>query len=574
MGCSYFSFLKAMLVAVLVGVVFSGSAIADSSDDYMKRNKERKEKEQKKAVEQVQDCMPPNLEKMSPELQAEYKSLETEGNRGAVLVLWRIYNMQLAAGNVEEATRLLDLIVSRIGGSSAGDESAKKARSTFKGEDEKNFRGEPYEQAMIYFQRGLTYMGAGDYENARAMFRSGALVDRSSEDAKEEEQYHDDLAEMDYCEAVCNKMLGLQDRVEESLKVAREHARNENAVVPIPDTVNGLLVVALGMGPQKYATGEYAQFLRFNSGNGASGPIEVSIDGSSAATIAGPLDNMSFQAMTRGGRAVDAILKGKAQFKKGASVVGDLAIVSGALAAGFGDNDSAPGVGAGLMVIGLISKGISAAANPAADIRMLQVPDDLYIIPVNLPAGTHTVQVKCPETGTVSEFQFVRGDDPFDVCTQWDPIFGVRVNTARFAKYAAEGATLIDGASEKWTGSWGKKKQQVNITLAITSRQDENFSGYIRTAGGDWPEGVFPCTGAIDKKAMRLEYHCTPDKSMYVLLTGKTSKKSTASSGTAYLVSTSGMSEIGDYKISIATEKKSGDKKEPVSEKKKPRKKL
>jgi len=565
------SALKSILIFIVSITILSVSAIADSADDYMKRNKQRKKDEQKAAIEQVQDCMPPNLSEMPPEIQAEYKSLEEVGNRGAVLVLWRIYHQQLAVKNMEEATRVLDLILTRIGGSSAGDESAKKARSTFKGEDEKNFRGEPYEQAMIYLQRGLLYMCAGDYENARAMFRSGALVDRSSEDAKKDEEYHDDLAEMDYCEAVCNTMLGLQDRSDECLKVSREHARSENAVLPIPDGVNSLLVIGLGVGPKKYATGEYAQFLRFNSGSGASGPLDVLINGTSVATMDGPLDNMSFQAMTRGGRAVDAILKGKAQFKKGASVAGDLAIVSGALAAGVGDSDSAPGVGAGLMVLGLISKGISAAANPAADIRMLSVPDDIYIIPLNLSPGTHTIQIKCTETGTVTDGQITRSDQPFDVLTAWDPSFGVQVNNVRFAKYTEEGASLIGNASERWTGGWGKKKEQVNIELAVISRQDETFAGYVKTTGGGWPEGVFPCSGAIDKKAMRIEYHCTPDKSMHLLLTGKTSKSSTASTGTAYFVSASGMSEIGKYKISKSVGK--NDESTPKSSSKKSREK-
>lgn len=563
------SALRSIPVFIISIALLSVSAIADSADDYMKRNKQKKKDEKKAAIEQVQDCMPPNLSEMPPELQAEYKSLEEVGNRGAVLVLWQIYHQQLAAKNMEEATRVLDLILTRIGGSSAGDESAKKARSTFKGEDEKNFRGEPYEQAMIYFHRGLLYMRAGDFENARAMFRSGALVDRSFEDAKEDEQYHDDLAEMDYCEAVCNKMLGLQDRSDECIKVSREHARSESAVLPIPDEVNSLLVIGLGAGPKKYATGEYAQFLRFNSGNGASGPLDVLINGTSVATMDGPLDNMSFQAMTRGGRAVDAILKGKAQFKKGASVAGDLAIVSGALATGFGDSDSAPGVGAGLMVIGLISKGISAAANPAADIRMLFVPDDIYIIPLNLSPGTHTIQIKCTETGTVSDGQITRSDQPFDVLTAWDLRFGTQVNTARFAKYSEEGAALIDNAPERWTGGWGKKKEQVNIELAVISRQDDTFAGYVRTTGGGWPEGVFPCSGAVDKKAMRVEYQCTPDKSMQVLLSGKTSKGSTASAGTAYLVSSSGMSEIAKYKLSKSVTKKENN---PKSSSKKPRK--
>lgn len=555
MGYRSFFCLVFSGVALVLGAVMT-PAHAAQEDDYMKRNKEKKEEAEKKGPEEVKDCMPANLDAMSPELQAAYKQLEKEGNRGAVLGLWRIYEMNMAKGDFAEATRVMDLMLARIGYSSAGDESAKKARSKFKGEDEKNFRGEPYEQAMIYFHRGLLYMRAADYENARAMFRSGALVDRSSEDAKEDEKYNDDLAEMDYGEALCNRMLGLNDRIEESLKVARGHARNATSAMEVPETCNSVLVFASGMGPQKYATGDYAQFLRFIPGNGASSALDVTVDGTQVASLGGPLDNMSFQATTRGDREVDAILAGKAQFKKGASVVGDLAIVSGAMVGGLGNSDSAPGVGAGLAIIGLIAKGVSAAANPAADVRMLYVADDIYMVPLSLTPGEHTVQFKCPTTGTSFERKLVRGNEPFGVVMAFHPTFGAEINAAIYADLAKNEEALMNSCAEQWTGSWKSGKQEDTLVLGIAKRDGENFSGYMKVTGNLTPSGIFPCSGKIDEKAMRAEFNCVSDKSIYILMTGKSAKKGSKSSGIAYMVSAAGMNALGKYKIETASPKK------------------
>ncbi len=351
----------------------------------------RKERQAGALRQEVIDCMPPEGEAVSTDVAEHYENLANEGNREAVRNSYAIGATAIPAGRWAEATRVLDGAVARLEGSSVGDRSAKKARSTFHKESVKNFRGEPYEQAMIYLLRGLAYMQTGDYENARAMFRSGALADQSSLDAAPEEQYSADLAEMDYLEALCNLKLN-DNKAEDCLRRAGLHSRTPGAVLDPPPDFNTVVLVLSGTGPSKYREGRYGEYLRFSPGNGRGGPIEVSADGAPVAESPGPLDNMTFQATTRGGRVIDGILKGKAVFKTTTAVAGDAAIIAGTAVA-MSDRDNI-GIGLGIAAVGVATRLASAAATPEADVRELQpMPDDIYVIPVSLAAGTHSLTV-------------------------------------------------------------------------------------------------------------------------------------------------------------------------------------
>ncbi|HSH94260.1 MAG TPA: hypothetical protein VK968_08950, partial [Roseimicrobium sp.] len=88
-------------------------------------------------------------------------------------VLWQ-YRTALTAlrqGNFDEAKRLLDDAILTIGGILGKDATARKSRSIFRGENSKNFIGEPYERVMAYYYRGLLYWRDGEPDNARACYR-------------------------------------------------------------------------------------------------------------------------------------------------------------------------------------------------------------------------------------------------------------------------------------------------------------------------------------------------------------------------------------------------------------------
>lgn len=371
---------------------------------------------------EVADYLPPEETPPDDPLYPYYASLSAGGAQDAVRNGYALAVRAMALGRMEEAARVADAMIAELERSSAGDKAARRARSKFHKEESKLFRGEPYEQAMIFLLRGLLYMQEGDYENARAAFRSGALVDRSSMDAPPEEQYHDDLAEMDYLEGLCNLMLG-DYRAEECFDRARSHARHAGAVLTPPENFDAIVVLLSGNGPTKFRDGQYGEILRFSPGDGAGGPVQLSVNGQPAANAPGPLDNMSFQATTRGGREIDGILRGKAIFKTSTGIAGTAAIAAGAgLLATQRNNDAALGAGIGLIVAGLIATGVSAASQPEADIRALKpMPDDIYIFPLRLEAGAHALRLNNPARANAVERRIEHPGEGLETVVIWSP---------------------------------------------------------------------------------------------------------------------------------------------------------
>ena len=89
------------------------------------------------------------------------------------------------------------------------------------------------------------------------------------------------------------------------------------------------------------------------------------------------------QASTRGGRAVDAVLAGKAVFKEGMLAVGGAMVDLGLAVAHTvkdKDDDTAALIGLGFIVSGVAAAIAGAAAWPAADVRALDVlPHSIFL---------------------------------------------------------------------------------------------------------------------------------------------------------------------------------------------------
>ena len=272
-------------------------------------------------------------------------------------------------GHDELAARLLDDALLTVETIYGGDESAQAARSMFGAEDSKVFRGEPYERAMAYYYRGVLYLKAGDYENARASFRSGALQDGLAAN----EEYAQDFALLDFLDGWASHCAGDRDLAREAWALARKGGGKV-----APGTGDNLLVLAdLGRGPVKYAAGEHNELLKVRRDEGAPGIASVRLG---AASRSLPNDeDIAWQAMTRGGREFDAVLANKAVFKEDAAEVADAAadVAAGGAAvasvgAAIGDHDLA-GAGAAVGLVGaLFSIGAQAASDAtetAADTR-------------------------------------------------------------------------------------------------------------------------------------------------------------------------------------------------------------
>ncbi|MEO0606531.1 MAG: hypothetical protein AAF211_34205, partial [Myxococcota bacterium] len=113
-----------------------------------------------------------------------------------------------------------------------------------------------------------------------------------------------------------------------------------------------------GAAPRRERVGAYGEILTLRPGL-PTAPPEVRLDGRPLTVHL--LDSVSFQATTRGSRAVDGFLRGKAVFKDTAGVLGFSLFVVG---------DAVDGAeGAALQLAGAVLWLGGALANPAADIR-------------------------------------------------------------------------------------------------------------------------------------------------------------------------------------------------------------
>lgn len=353
---------------------------------------------------------------MAPPLQPRFDQLAQEGRRNWVLNLNELAVGAMRNGNHDIARRALDeslLEINAVFGTTA---EAVKARTIFFNEDVKLYKGDPYERVMAFLYRGILYMMDGDYENARACFRSGLQQDAFAE----EEQFRADWVTLEYLIAVCEAQLDRPFFAEEAYKRAAETygalPEGLNALrekdrqgspsglrvalmpeaggafpLPLPTREHNLLVLAQsGTAPQKMRSGRYGQYLVVGRGNPGSMPGIVMVCGQEFA--APQTDSVYFQAATRGGRPFDALQGRKVAVKKTSEVVGTAGLYSGAFVLATSDSEGQATLGLILLAVGLVATGFSFLVATRADTRDWEsLPDAL---------GTALLQTKCagPQT--------------------------------------------------------------------------------------------------------------------------------------------------------------------------------
>ncbi len=171
---------------------------------------------------------------------------------------------------------------------------------------------------------------------------------------------------------------------------------------PYNPNANAIFFVEFGLGPTKYATGQYGEELRFQCGASPSTSAELKVD-----TFQNPIaatDDVYLQATTRPGAMMDHIFGNKAVFKSATDTAGNVALIGGLTTAAVSDNRTAQEVGLGIAVAGLVSKMVSAATVPAADTRSWEnLPHYLSFVNVPLPPGQRvaTVQFLVPRAGCI-----------------------------------------------------------------------------------------------------------------------------------------------------------------------------
>ncbi len=324
-------------------------------------------------------------------LQPFFKTLYEDGERNAVLNDDRLSLAAIENKNYDIAVHALDDAITRIDAVYSDNAAAEAARSKFNEEKVKDFKGESYERAMTYYYRGLLYLRAGEYDNARASFLGASLQDKFSED----QTYNQDFAVMDYLAGWSSMCMGDQS-------AAADHLRRAASINPslVPLTTNPpshLVIVETGYAPQKVRLGKYKEILKFtdNAANTDTTPHLFLGD----TEIGNPLlgSDLLYQATTRGGRIVDSINAGKAEFKEGAETAASvgkvLAIGGGAMA--LAGNQVGGYVGSAGLLINLVSSGVAAATTPEADARTWEgLPKQIYFVNTQAPTDPTQLTIK------------------------------------------------------------------------------------------------------------------------------------------------------------------------------------
>lgn len=355
-----------------------------------------------------------------PGTQHLYAEVLTGGQRNRVLNQMRAGLAAFEAGYDDIAAASFDDALNRIETMYADNPRAEKARSNFVPERSKEFKGEAYERAMAFYYRGLIYLAQGDYGNARAVFQGGQLQDAFAEDKR----YQSDFATLDV-------LAGWASQCEGNTVLARDFYARATETRPdifIPAPGDRLLAIGdIGLSPMKVGEGDYGEYLTYAEPD----PVpEASVtflaEGSPYRANLG--EDLYWQASTRGGRQVDKILAGKADFKDGATVVGAVSLQLADVALdvaswnswdddhhydrrhhrdrdrhddGDDDSDDALLWAAGLAVVGIGALLVAESTMPEADTRYW---DNLpaHIDYTTLPAGMYPTEAVFKDAGGVT----------------------------------------------------------------------------------------------------------------------------------------------------------------------------
>lgn len=326
-------------------------------------------------------------EGIPPALELEVIGLYSEGRQNSVLHAMRAGLTAIRIGRFDLAKRFFDRAIPEVEALQEGAPQAERAKSVFVAEREKWFKGEPYERAALYFYRGLLYLRDQDFDNAAACFKRSQIQDLRGEDAT--------LPSADWGGAEWGLALAAlkQGRPEEAAAALARAAKfpSRQGDFPAPRAEqNLLLVVEAGQGPIKVRGGRQGEALFYSELPLLIPKVEVRRSGALLARAAAA-ENLFFQASTRGARAADRILAGKADFTEGAGAAATVLGVAAVGTAISGQSDIAAGA---LGAAALGSALASASSRPETDVRRWDnLPHSIFLIGLTVPPGRNVLEV-------------------------------------------------------------------------------------------------------------------------------------------------------------------------------------
>ncbi|MCD6406079.1 MAG: tetratricopeptide repeat protein [Planctomycetes bacterium] len=315
------------------------------------------------------------------------EKMDTQPNSAALYALL-LGTLELTSANVYEArecfieaTGIMDSFAAKgEAGAVVGQEASKE------------YKGDPYERMMAHWYLGLVDYMLGDYDKAIPDFKAAALADGGSG----EERYQSDAASVFLMLAKSYQAIGASDKAAYEFQGAVAVENPSLAGVPLAEIVceasdpsnNLLVLVGLGRGPFKYRSGEHGRLAKIGRHDYPERTAWVYIDGHRIGRTQ-TIEDIYFQASTRGGRAMDAILAGKAVFKD---------LTAAAAAEAFDDawdSSKSQEKRREALVGGILLTGVSTLISAEADIRSWEtLPDRIQVLLARVEPGEHTVGIR------------------------------------------------------------------------------------------------------------------------------------------------------------------------------------
>lgn len=345
-------------------------------------------------------------------IKEKYEGAANQKDRNYALWNNQLGSIYLAQGDYDRALDVFLKAYYLMNNIPAFKELESKAVSLTSSEDNKAYKGDPYERSINSLYVGLLLYNKGDLENAKAAFKNGILADSESKG----EEYKSDIALLYLLASRITKKLGDESLSNDYLNVVKELRNNPNySKLGFNDELiqqilslrnNVLLVVEFGEGPYKSRVGQYGELAVVKGDRYDINILNIKIDGKvNAGNQAYSNTDVYFQASTRGGRKMDGILKGKAQFKTDAANTSVAALdlsnkfinQANQIRAANPYADTS-GYGAAALLSALFAGGTaiaSAITNPKADIRYWSLlPEHIIVFPLFLSPGKHKINIE------------------------------------------------------------------------------------------------------------------------------------------------------------------------------------
>jgi len=328
-----------------------------------------------------------------PALSPLVNKLDKEGQRNEVLNRMRIASTAFKRGYYEVAKREFELARVQIEALYTDSPQAKQARSLWYEEGRKDFKGEPYERAMVYFYIGLLAILDGQYDYAHAAFKNGIIQDSFAE----EEQHIGDFAIFYFLAIWCAQKMGSEHLIRDYKY--RERLKALRADLKQPSNKDDTLVIALtGKSPRKLNDGVGGWQMVYRPGKKMK-TFGVKADLGKGKKNIPLIDDVYFQATTRGGRLVDKIIEGQVSFKQNTENFGSTlsSASNNILLQAVALNNSNYGDLAAVGALGVIAQIFSTNVKTKADTRYWD----------GLPNGIHATSLSQTSTKPKIAFDYL-----------------------------------------------------------------------------------------------------------------------------------------------------------------------